>query len=217
MLSAIRSMVSCLPFLTPASLFSILFCTFQKKIFMLNNSLFLWCSWYSGVFHSDTYILWSALVVYSYSDNVNWTYFFSPDVPRFIFVFFQSHISWSPLVSLHILTMWIEHISSPQMFREKCKCDRSKVKYLIVIVWKIQRWQLYFFYQITETRLDVMLHQNVHELVLLRKRVLIKIEPNGTDSDYAVATLSVIGLYLCKRIWLLIFHCFLLCWYSLPC
>jgi len=30
-----------------------------------------------------------------------------------------------------------------------------------------------------------------------RKRVLIKIEPNGTDSDYAVATLSVIGLYLC--------------------
>jgi len=30
-----------------------------------------------------------------------------------------------------------------------------------------------------------------------RKRVWIKIEPNGTDSDYAVATLTVIGLYLC--------------------
>ena len=54
-----------------------------------------------------------------------------------------------------------------------------------------------------------MLHQKVHEIVL-RKRVLIKIEPNGTDSDYAVATLSVILLYLCKRIWTWIFHCFLL-------
>ena len=28
---------------------------------------------------------------------------------------------------------------------------------------------------------------------------MIKIEPNGTDSDYAIATLSVIGLYLCKK------------------
>ena len=117
MLSAIRSMVSCLPFLTPATLFSILFCTSKKNIHVeqlfvlvmlliflsfpfrhiyfvvctcclfifwqckLNIFLLPRCSKIYFSFFPVTYIVVSTCVI-AYSDNVNLSYFFTPDVQR---------------------------------------------------------------------------------------------------------------------------------------